>query len=260
VTGRSRLAWAGGLLFALLSGGAYVLALRQPPPPAPAPVAARPAPRATPPPARPSRRTLPSSRTLILDEPKDERPSEPFGRAVVSGEVVTTAGDAVAGAKIVATSNGTRRNFRADADGTFNADLPAGKVVIWAERKDGALWTKSERVSFDASEGGEWEAELSLPSEEKAGLGIRIRAHEDGLMVRSVVPGSPAETVGLVPGDVIVEAGGESLAGKSTAHAVSVLTGPVGTSQEMVVQHDDGSRDSVTFVREPIKDARAPRR
>jgi carboxyl-terminal processing protease len=70
---------------------------------------------------------------------------------------------------------------------------------------------------------------------EYGGLGIEIDIRDGWLTVLSPLPNSPAERVGLQPGDRIIQVDGESTRGWSTDKAVSVLRGPKGTSVRIEV-------------------------
>jgi carboxyl-terminal processing protease len=70
---------------------------------------------------------------------------------------------------------------------------------------------------------------------EYGGLGIEIDIRDGWLTVLSPLPNSPAERVGLQPGDRIIQVDGESTRGWSTDKAVSVLRGPKGTSVQIEV-------------------------
>jgi carboxyl-terminal processing protease len=70
---------------------------------------------------------------------------------------------------------------------------------------------------------------------EYGGLGIEIDIRDGWLTVLSPLPNSPAERVGLRPGDRIIQVEGESTRGWSTDKAVSVLRGPKGSKVSIQV-------------------------
>ncbi|KGK91558.1 peptidase [Desulfosporosinus sp. HMP52] len=76
-----------------------------------------------------------------------------------------------------------------------------------------------------------------------SGIGIHIEMIPEGVQVLGVIPGSPAEEVGLKAGDVIVRAAGESLAGLSSEESVSILRGPDGSSVQIRVKSETETRD-----------------
>ncbi len=67
------------------------------------------------------------------------------------------------------------------------------------------------------------------------GLGIRIDQKDEWITVVQTLPGTPAERVGLRPGDRLIEVDGESMRGWSADRAVGVLRGPKGTSVELMI-------------------------
>ncbi|AET70682.1 C-terminal processing peptidase [Desulfosporosinus orientis DSM 765] len=75
------------------------------------------------------------------------------------------------------------------------------------------------------------------------GIGIHIEMVPEGVEVLSVVPGSPAEEVGLNSGDVIIRADGESLAGLSSDEAVNILRGPEGSTVRLRVNRGEEMLD-----------------
>lgn len=70
---------------------------------------------------------------------------------------------------------------------------------------------------------------------EYGGLGIEIDIRDGWLTVLSPLPNSPAERVGLMPGDRIIRVEGESTRGWTTDRAVSVLRGPKGSPVNITV-------------------------
>lgn len=69
------------------------------------------------------------------------------------------------------------------------------------------------------------------------GIGVYISQDaETGLpLVTGVMPGTPAESAGLRPDDLVYEVDGESVYGKSLDEAVSLIKGPEGTSVTLTV-------------------------
>ncbi len=70
---------------------------------------------------------------------------------------------------------------------------------------------------------------------EYGGLGIEIDIRDGWLTVLSPLPNSPAERVGLQPGDRIIRVEEESTRGWTTDRAVSVLRGPRGSPVNITV-------------------------
>lgn len=64
------------------------------------------------------------------------------------------------------------------------------------------------------------------------GIGITIHAEEEGLGIPiiGITKNAPAEAAGILPGDYIVEAGGQSTAGMTTDDLAAIIRGPEGTN------------------------------
>jgi carboxyl-terminal processing protease len=75
-----------------------------------------------------------------------------------------------------------------------------------------------------------------------SGIGIDVQRDPRGLRVVDVFPGSPAAGAGLQRGDVIVEVGGTSLAGRSDTFASSLIRGRPGTKVTLTVIPARGGR------------------
>jgi carboxyl-terminal processing protease len=68
------------------------------------------------------------------------------------------------------------------------------------------------------------------------GVGMNVAEVERGLRVLTVFDDSPAKRGGIRPGDVITAVDGESLAGKTSEQATSLIKGPAGTPVTLTVQ------------------------
>jgi carboxyl-terminal processing protease len=75
------------------------------------------------------------------------------------------------------------------------------------------------------------------------GIGIHIVMLSEGVKIDSVIPGSPAEEIGLKPGDIIISADGQSLAGLSSDQAVNLLRGAEGSTVQITVKQGSGTED-----------------
>lgn len=84
------------------------------------------------------------------------------------------------------------------------------------------------------------------------GLGIGIDIKDGGITVISPFQDSPAYEAGILPGDRIVEIGGQLTKGWSSTKAVKALTGQAGTKVNITVVHLDGSEETLTITRQYI--------
>ncbi|HHY27318.1 MAG TPA: S41 family peptidase [Desulfitobacterium dehalogenans] len=67
------------------------------------------------------------------------------------------------------------------------------------------------------------------------GIGVYIQLEPRGLEIVGVIEGSPAKEARLKTGDIIVEAGGQNLAGLSQDAATGFIRGPEGSTVDIVV-------------------------
>jgi len=75
----------------------------------------------------------------------------------------------------------------------------------------------------------EWESFNSDLEQTFVGIGIVMIEDKGTVYVEDVIPGSPAESVGILQGDALVGADGKSFKGKTTAEIQSELRGAEGT-------------------------------
>lgn len=211
-------------------------------------------------PAAPPRRAPPKPRPTftpsipVEDEP--EPPEEDPDAVIVTGKVIDDNGQPLRQVSVKYRGDKGRRATKSDQFGHFAFTTTGERVEVWAERKDGALVSRSEKQFADGP--GEWEIILELTSVQRAGLGVKVKKHEDGIYIRSVLPGTPAAELGLLAGDVIIAVDGEDVGGLAVSTVTSKLTGPVGTSQAFTVRHLDGSEEDYTFDRTTIDTNRTP--
>jgi carboxyl-terminal processing protease len=88
---------------------------------------------------------------------------------------------------------------------------------------------------------------------EYEGIGVWVE-HPDGkFTITSPIAGSPAERAGLLPGDVIVAAGGTPLDGLESDAAMSLIRGPTGSSVLLTIQRKDEAKTfDLSVAREAI--------
>jgi carboxyl-terminal processing protease len=86
----------------------------------------------------------------------------------------------------------------------------------------------------------------------QGGIGVGIQAFTNGgLLVGEAYPGTPAAKAGIVAGDTIVAANGQSFAGRSQTFAVGLIKGKVGTTVTLRIRHHHTTR-TVQVTREDI--------
>ncbi len=87
---------------------------------------------------------------------------------------------------------------------------------------------------------------------EYTGIGVSVSVNEEGYAeILNVFPGSPAEEVGMLPGDVLIAVGGEDFARNGYNKAVDRTRGEAGTSVSLTVRRGASELD-FTVVRRPV--------
>ncbi|MFF5817428.1 MULTISPECIES: S41 family peptidase [Lysinibacillus] len=81
------------------------------------------------------------------------------------------------------------------------------------------------------------------------GIGVVIEEHEDGIHILQVIEGSGAFEAGVQAGDIIIGVNGESIIGRSTQEASSLLIGNEGTKVEVTLKNSDSSKTTKTITR-----------
>ena len=70
------------------------------------------------------------------------------------------------------------------------------------------------------------------------GIGAHVQINAAGkIVIVSPIEGSPAEAVGIRPGDIILEVDGESIEGWGLLDVVSLIRGPKGTKVTLLIKH-----------------------
>ncbi|MBI4032145.1 S41 family peptidase [Candidatus Berkelbacteria bacterium] len=87
---------------------------------------------------------------------------------------------------------------------------------------------------------------------EFSGIGAEIEVIDQLYTIVAPLPGSPAETAGLKPGDVIVAVDGKSYEEFDFASLIAAIRGPEGTTVELEVLSEKGNQRKVTVKRETI--------
>lgn len=268
---RQRLLLASALVFVVLMGGLYLSALDadDPPPvaglsvPAPKPRAAV-KPVVQPPP--PVRAPDPTPRPEPTPEDTPEEvilePSTPSQElATITGTVHDSQGRPLPRVNVIL--EGPRKmRIKTDEEGYFTApNVPAGTLVAWAERRDGALSVPSAKQGIEMEDGGTYELEFVLPAEKVGGLGINLRPHPEGVKVSNAIVGGQGDYIGLGKNDVILEVNGVEVLGHSMSEVASMIKGPEGSSGTLLIRRNGSDvEEELSFEREFVdKVRRRPR-
>lgn len=81
------------------------------------------------------------------------------------------------------------------------------------------------------------------------GIGVIIEEHEDGIHILQVIDNSGASDAGVIAGDIITEINGQSIVGRSTQEASSLLVGDEGTKVDITLQNADGKTSTKSITR-----------
>lgn len=84
------------------------------------------------------------------------------------------------------------------------------------------------------------------------GVGVTITRTEEGCLVTKVTAGGPAETAGVLAGDMVVAVDGTDITGKTTDEVKTFVQGKEGTNVTLTVLRE-GSRLDLTMKRSTIK-------
>ncbi|MER2063367.1 MAG: S41 family peptidase [Alkalibacterium sp.] len=83
------------------------------------------------------------------------------------------------------------------------------------------------------------------------GIGAEVMKEGEYVRIISPISGSPAETAGLLPNDLIAEVDGESVANLSINEAVALIRGPQGSDVELSIVRGD-NQFNVVLTRDSI--------
>ena len=106
--------------------------------------------------------------------------------------------------------------------------------------EDGFLVRRSATAEVEPENG---DVTLTFPDERTGGIGIRIATDERGILIEDVLPGGPADDLGLEPGDVVVAVEGKDAKEISLDEFVETMTGPEGSDVEFVLRAADDTGD-----------------
>ena len=131
-----------------------------------------------------------------------------------------------------------------DADPTVMTDAAAAAMVE----------ASGDRWSYYVS-AAEMEEFSTMKENVFGGIGVSIvyQNADEGILVEAVDPGSSAQKAGIHPGDIIIEAGGQSLIGVDPNTAVAYIRGEIGTDVIIKVLRD-GEELTFTVKRAKIEE------
>jgi carboxyl-terminal processing protease len=87
------------------------------------------------------------------------------------------------------------------------------------------------------------------------GIGAFVNMNSDGFLeIVSLIPGQPAEAAGVLPGDIVLAVGDQSLVGLGLYEAISYIRGPAGTEAELeIARVDEPESIFITVTRASIE-------
>ena len=131
-----------------------------------------------------------------------------------------------------------------DADPTVMTDAAAAAMVE----------ASGDRWSYYVS-AAEMEEFSTMKENVFGGIGVSIvyQNADEGILVEAVDPGGSAQKAGIHPGDIIIEAGGQSLIGMDPSTAASFIRGEIGTDVIIKVLRD-GEELTFTVKRAKIEE------
>lgn len=100
----------------------------------------------------------------------------------------------------------------------------------------------------------EYESRQEQQNNAYVGIGVTIDAQntQNGMQIISVAEGGPAEAAGLLPGDVIIGAEGQSIVGMASGEAQNIIKGKEGTTVQITYLRE-GEEFTVTVTRATVK-------
>ena len=100
----------------------------------------------------------------------------------------------------------------------------------------------------------EYESRQEQQNNAYVGIGVTIDAQniQNGMIIIAVAEGGPAEKAGLLPGDIIIGADGQSIVGMTSGEAQSIIKGKAGTTVQLTYLRE-GEEYSVGIIRATVK-------
>lgn len=88
---------------------------------------------------------------------------------------------------------------------------------------------------------------------EIVGVGVEIKAHDNGLLIMKALRGGPAAEAGLTSGDIITAINGRSIAGMPMANSVDLMKGTSGTKMQLRIVRNGSRGSDVTLTRRRVR-------
>ncbi len=85
------------------------------------------------------------------------------------------------------------------------------------------------------------------------GIGATVEMREGRLTIVAPIKGSPAETAGLLPNDVILQVNDTIIQNMDVTQAITFIRGPKGTKVKLVVQRPKQASFTIEIVRDTIR-------
>lgn len=139
----------------------------------------------------------------------------------------------------------TYRELAANFDGTLDT-----KALIEGANR-GLVAAAGDRFTVYMSPSEASAFDDSLSGNIGGGIGAEIGLRNDRVTIVRILPGNPAEKVGLMAGDVIVKINDESTSGWTVEKAVGLIRGDKGTTVKLTVERA-GETKSYTVTRDTI--------
>ena len=98
----------------------------------------------------------------------------------------------------------------------------------------------------------EYEAQLEQQNNAYVGIGVTVQNTQEGMLIIAVAEGGPAEKAGLMAGDKILAADGQSIVGKTTAEAQKLIKGKKDTVVQIAYLRE-GAEFTAAVTRATVK-------
>jgi len=138
-------------------------------------------------------------------------------------------------------------------DTQFYGDIPDGKTLAYGAIRGMLSTLDDPYTSFiDPQVTAILNEDASGTFE---GIGAMVNMRDDGyLEIASLIPGQPAEAAGVLPGDIVLAVGDQSIVGLGLYEAISYIRGPAGTEAVLKIARADAEEPIIiTVVRARIE-------